>query len=176
MPSHLSNGALFFFPLHKIPTSCLEHRSLVFLIQFLNPLSSRTYIKSSRVKVRHSSSQRVPSASRSHAIKTTHIKRIKISRHLFRARVEDSRHVLKVIKAYFYAKYSFHPSLCQTSFPSPSASHFVVVDQSSVSSVELPFLLLNFRSSTTVWSKKSIWLTQWGEHCFCQNIIFLCNE
>ena len=138
MSSHLSNGALF-LPLHKIPTSCPVHWSLVFFIRLLNPLSSHTYIKSSRVKARQSSSQRVPSASRSHAIKTTHIKRIKISCHLFRARVEDSRHALKVIKAYFYAKYSFRPSLCQTSFLSPSASHFVVVDQSSVSSVELPF-------------------------------------
>ena len=138
MSSHLSNGAVF-VPLHKIPTTCPVHWSLVFFIRLLNPLSFHTHIKSSRVKARQSSSQRVPSASRSHAIKTTHIKRIKISRHLFRARVEDSRHALKVIKAYFYAKYSFRPSLCQTSFLSPSASHFVVVDQSSVSSVELPF-------------------------------------
>ena len=97
------------------------------------------YIKSSRVKARHSSSQHVPNTSRSRTIKTMHIKRIKISRHLFQARVEDSHHALKVIKANFYAKYSFRPSLCQTSFLSPFASHFVVVDQSSVSSVELLF-------------------------------------
>ena len=153
-----------FLPLHKIPTSCPVHWSLVFFIRLLNPLSSHTYIKSSRVKARQSSSQRVPSASRSHAIKTTHIKRIKISRHLFRARVEDSRHALKVIKAYFYAKYSFRPSLCQTSFLSPSASHFVVVDQSSISSVELPFFHsgdrdrgLVFRTTISPKYRKPIW-------------------
>ena len=128
-----------FFPHHKIPISYCEHWSFIFFNQFLHPLSSCTSIKSSHTKVQNSSSQCIPNTSKCHAIKSMHTKCVKIPCHLFQACVKYSCHALKVFKTNIYAKYFFHLPLCWTSFPSPFASHFVVVDQSSISSVKLSF-------------------------------------
>ena len=155
----------FFLPHQKIPISYCEHQSFIFFNQFLHPLSSCTSVKSSCAKAPHSSSQRILSASRSHAIKSTHTKHVKIPCHLFQARIEDSCHTLKVFsKANIYAKYFFHLPLCHTSFPVLFASHFVVVDQSSISSVELLFFHsgdqdrgLVFRTTISPKYQKPIW-------------------
>ena len=131
----------FFSPFIKNPISHCKLWSLVFLNQFLNPLSFLSHTISRRAPRRDipqvnayqarqdptPSSQRVPSVSRSHA---TYFERA------LKTHATNSKFLKK---ANIYAKFFFRLLLCQPFFPSPFASRFVVVDQSPVSFVELPF-------------------------------------